>query len=97
MRIAAYEEYKTLRHEMHESSSISSREIGETIYGIREKVNQVEIWIRDQLRDHRHTLQGSMDMRHKITDEKIDKLNDRIRQLEIDHAAYTAAVHTQKT
>ena len=83
IRTAAYEEYTTLRKEISESSSLAYREFGETVYGIREKVTQVELWIRDELKDTRHTLQGGMDMRHSITDEKIEKVSDRVRQLEI--------------
>jgi hypothetical protein len=83
IRLAAYEEYKNLRQEIHDTTSASYREFGETVYAIREKVNQVELWIRDELKDTRHTLQGGMDMRHSITDEKIEKVSDRVRQLEI--------------
>ena len=83
IRIAAYEEYKILRKEMHDTATVAYREFGETVHGIREKVTQVELWIRDELKDTRHTLQGGMDMRHSITDEKIDKVSDRVRQLEI--------------
>jgi hypothetical protein len=83
IRSAAYEEYTTLRREMSETMSAAYREFGETVYGIREKVTQVELWIRDELKNTRHTLQGGMDMRHSITDEKIEKVSDRVRQLEI--------------
>jgi len=83
MRDAAYEEYTTLRREMSDTMSAAYREFGETVYGIREKVTQVELWIRDELKDTRHTLQGGMDMRHSISDEKIEKVSDRVRQLEI--------------
>ena len=83
IRIAAYEEYKILRKEMVDAANVASREFGETVYGIREKVTQVELWIRDELKDTRHTLQGSMDMRHSIMDEKVEKVSDRVRQLEI--------------
>ena len=83
MRDAAYEEYTTLRREMSDTMSAAYREFGETVYGIREKVTQVELWIRDELKDTRHTLQGGMDMRHSIAEEKIEKVSDRVRQLEI--------------
>ena len=83
IRISAYEEYKILRKEMADTATVAYREFGETVYGIREKVTQVELWIRDELKDTRHTLQGGMDMRHSITDEKIEKVSDRVRQLEI--------------
>ena len=83
IRISAYEEYKILRKEMTDTATVAYREFGETVYGIREKVTQVELWIRDELKDTRHTLQGGMDMRHSITDEKIEKVSDRVRQLEI--------------
>ena len=86
IRAAAYEEYTTLRKEMAESTSIAYREFGETVYGIRQKVTEVELWIRDELKDTRHTLQGGMDMRHSITDEKIEKVSDRVRQLEISRS-----------
>ena len=83
IRISAYEEYKILRKEMVDATTMAYREFGETVFGIREKVTQVELWIRDELKDTRHTLQGGMDMRHSITDEKIEKVSDRVRQLEI--------------
>src|SRR5882757_10603446 len=83
IRIAAYEEYKILRKEMSDTATVAYREFGETVYAIREKVTQVELWIRDELKDTRHTLQGGMDMRHSITDERIEKVSDRVRQLEI--------------
>ena len=83
IRIAAYEEYTILRREMSDTMSAAYREFGETVYGIREKVTQVELWIRDELKDTRHTLQGGMDQRHMISDEKIEKVSDRVRQLEI--------------
>ena len=83
IRIAAYEEYKILRKEMSDTAAVAYREFGETVFGIREKVTQVELWIRDELKETRHTLQGGMDMRHSITDEKIEKVSDRVRQLEI--------------
>jgi hypothetical protein len=83
IRIAAYEEYKILRKEMSDTANVAYREFGETVLGIRQKVTEVELWIRDELKDTRHTLQGGMDMRHTITDEKIEKVSDRVRQLEI--------------
>lgn len=83
IRAAAYEEYTTLRKEMAESTSIAYREFGETVYGIREKVTQVELWIRDELKDTRHTLQGGMDVRHQIALDGIKEVDDRVRQLEI--------------
>ena len=83
IRISAFEEYKILRKELTDTMSAAYREFGETVYGIREKVTQVELWIRDELKDTRHTLQGGMDMRHSITNEKIEKVDDRVRQLEI--------------
>jgi predicted DNA-binding protein (UPF0251 family) len=83
IRISAYEEYKILRKEMAEVMGTAYREFGETVFGIRQKVTEVELWIRDELKDTRHTLQGGMDMRHSITDEKIEKVSDRVRQLEI--------------
>ena len=83
IRISAYEEYKILRKEMVDATTMAYREFGETVFGIREKVTQVELWIRDELKETRHTLQGGMDMRHSITDEKMEKISDRVRQLEI--------------
>ena len=89
IRSAAYEEYTTLRREMADTMSAAYREFGETVYGIREKVTQVELWIRDELKDTRHTLQGGMDMRHSIAEEKIEKVSDRVRQLEIGNQRKT--------
>jgi len=89
IRISSYEEYKVLRKELADTVSLAYREFGETVFGIREKVTQVELWIRDELKDTRHTLQGGMDMRHSITDEKIEKVSDRVRQLEIGRPSKT--------
>jgi len=89
IRISSYEEYKVLRKELADTVSLAYREFGETVFGIREKVTQVELWIRDELKDTRHTLQGGMDMRHSITDEKIEKVSDRVRQLEIGNQRKT--------
>ncbi len=86
IRMSAYEEYKTLRKEIGDVASISRKEFGDTIHSIREKVTQVELWVRDQLTDTRHTLTGSMDMRHNIVVEKMEKTDDRVRVLEL-HAA----------
>jgi hypothetical protein len=83
IRAAAYEEYTTLRREMSDTMSAAYREFGETVYGIRQKVTEVELWIRDELKDTRHTLQGGMDMRHQITLDGIKEVDDRVRQLEI--------------
>jgi len=84
IRSAAYEEYQILRKEMSDTATVAYREFGETVYGIREKVTQVELWVRDELKETRHTLQGGMDMRHSVADEKIEKVSDRVRQLEIN-------------
>jgi hypothetical protein len=86
IRIAAYEEYKNLRQEIHDTSSATYREFGETVYAIREKVNQVELWIRDELKETRHTLKGGMDVRHQIALDGIKEVDDRVRQLEISRS-----------
>jgi predicted DNA-binding protein (UPF0251 family) len=83
IRMSAFEEYKTLRREIAEVAMISRKEFGDTIYAMREKVTQVEIWIRDQLTETRHTLTGSMDMRHSMAMEKLEKTEERMRQLEL--------------
>jgi hypothetical protein len=83
IRMSAFEEYKTLRREIGEVASISRKEFGETIVALREKVTQVELWVRDQLTETRHTLTGSMDMRHTIVVEKLEKTDDRVRELEL--------------
>ena len=83
IRISAFEEYKILRKELTDTMSAAYREFGETVYGIREKVTQVELWIRDELKETRHTLQGGMDMRHQIALDGIKEVDDRVRKLEI--------------
>jgi hypothetical protein len=83
IRMSAFEEYKTLRREIGDVASISRKEFGETIVALREKVTQVELWVRDQLTETRHTLNGSMDMRHTIVVEKLEKTDDRVRELEM--------------
>lgn len=83
LRMSAYEEYKTLRQEIGDSSSIARVEFGETVLAIREKITQVELWTRDQLSETRHTLIGGMDMRHNIVTEMIEKNEDRMRLLEL--------------
>ena len=83
IRSSAYEEYTILRKEIADSTSLAYREFGETIYGIREKVTKVELWIRDELKDTRHTLQSGMDVRHQMALDGIKEVDDRVRQLEI--------------
>lgn len=83
IRMAAFEEYKILRKEMNEASSLSYREFGESLRAIREKVNEIELWIRDELAKTRHTLTGSMDMRYQIITEQIEGIDERLRMLEI--------------
>jgi hypothetical protein len=75
LRMAAYEEYKILRREMQEASSMAYREFGKTAEGLREKLADVELWTRDQIRDNRHEV-----------DVKIEKSGERIRQLELFQA-----------
>lgn len=86
MRIAAYEEYKLLRKEIESTSSQAYREFGESLMAIREKVVQIELWIRDELKDTRHSLQGSMDMRYQILKQEIDRVDERVRKMEIELA-----------
>jgi len=83
IRLSAFEEYKTVRKEINELASISRKEFGETILAMREKLTQIELWVRDQLSDTRHTLVGGMDMRHSIALEMIEKMQDRLRALEL--------------
>lgn len=83
IRMSAYEEYRTLRKEISEVSSISRKEFGETVAAIREKVTQIELWSRDQLTDTRHTLIGSIDVRHGMAMEKIETNAERIRRIEL--------------
>lgn len=83
LRMSAYEEYKTLRKEIGDATSIARVEFGETIRGLREKINEVELWIRDQLSETRHTMIGGMDQRHVIAIEMIEKIQDRMRLLEL--------------
>lgn len=93
IRMAAYEEYKILRREMTEQSDKSYREFGESLHGIREKMTQIELWIRDELSKTRHTLTGSMDMRHQMLEEKIELIDSRIRHVEIEQARQNPGVH----
>jgi hypothetical protein len=51
------------------------REFGKTAEGLREKLADVELWTRDQIRDNRHEV-----------DVKIEKSGERIRQLELFQA-----------
>src|SRR5260370_24498870 len=88
IRSSAYEEYRTVRKEISEVSNSSRKEFGETISAIREKVVEVELWTRDQLTETRHTFRGSMDMRYSMNEEKIEKLEDRVRQLELFDARH---------
>lgn len=85
-RMSAYEEYKTLRQEMHEGANVSSREFGESLAAVREKVVQIELWLRDQLQQTRHTLAGGMDMRYTMLEEKLQKQAEQLRQLELSQA-----------
>lgn len=86
IRIAAYEEYKILRREMQDGSLRSSGEFGESIRAIREKVNQVELWFRDELAKTRHTLTGSMDMRYTLLEQRLDEIDKSVKSLELENA-----------
>ena len=83
LRLAAYEEYKTLRKEISDVAAVSRREFGESIHAIREKVTQVELWTRDQLMDTRSSLGRSIDSRLGMAMDKIEKTDSRVRQLEL--------------
>ena len=83
IRMSAYEEYTTLRKEIGEATSIARVEFGETVRAIREKINEIELWTRDQLSETRHTILGGMDQRHVIAIEMIEKIEDRMRLLEL--------------
>lgn len=86
IRISAYKEYQILRKEMVDATTIARREFGDSLLAIREKVVQVELFVRDQLRETRHTLQGAIDMRHQIMEDKLEKTEERVRELELDSA-----------
>lgn len=83
IRMAQFEEYKILRKEMNDISALTYREFGESLRAIREKINVVELWIRDELSKTRHTLIGGMDQRHEILRERLDEIDGRVRLLEI--------------
>ena len=89
IRLAAYEEYKTLRREIGDVSVISRREFGETVHSIREKVVQMELWTRDQLTEIRLHFSKTVDVRHGMAMDKIEKTDDRVRQLELFAAKVT--------
>jgi hypothetical protein len=86
-RMAAYKEYVELRKEITDVGTIARKEFGETVAAIREKVTEVELWVRDQLTETRHTLKGAIDMRHQMVDDKFEKTDDRMRQLELFSAS----------
>jgi len=81
-------EYRTLRKEISEVATTSRKEFGETVHAIREKVTEVELWTRDQFTETRHTLRGSIDMRHSMNEERFEKLEERVRQLELYDARH---------
>lgn len=86
IRISAYKEYQILRKEMVDTATVARREFGDSLIALREKVNQVELFIRDQLRDTRHSLQGAIDMRHQMLEDKLEKTEERLRELELESA-----------
>lgn len=86
IRVSAYKEYQILRKEMVDATTIARREFGDSLAALREKVVQVELFIRDQLRETRHTLQGAIDMRHQIMEDKLEKTEERLRELELNSA-----------
>lgn len=53
-------------------------------------------WLSNQFKETRHTIQGSMDMRFSILDEKIDievdKLDGRVRKVELHIAQKNGVV-----
>lgn len=93
IRQAGYQEYKLLRQEINDVSAQTYREFGETVQAAREKINQVELWIRDQLinyllksdfeRDHDHilsslkSLSDTIERRFNTVEEKLDSRNHR--------------------
>lgn len=83
LRQAAFEEYKILRREMNDLSTITYREFGESLLALRTKVTEVEIWVRDELTKTRHTLTGSMDMRYHMLEQKLEDIDKRVREMEI--------------
>lgn len=89
IRMAAFKEYEILRREINDTSATSYRDFGESLAAIREKVTQIELWIRDELRDTRHTLQGAIDMRHQIMGNKLDAMDERVRKVEIEQARHS--------
>ena len=48
-RIAAYTEYKELRREHQETIDKAYRELSEAPLALRQKINEVELWMRDFL------------------------------------------------
>jgi hypothetical protein len=93
IRQAGYQEYKLLRQEINDVSAQTYREFGETVQAVREKINQVELWVRDQFgnyllksdfeRDHDHileslrTLNATVERRFNTLEEKLDSRNHR--------------------
>lgn len=86
LRMSAYEEYKTLRKELGDATSIARVEFGETVHAIREKVTEVELWTRDQLANTRHNMMGGVDQRFLTITDMVDKVEERMRQLELHSA-----------
>lgn len=58
------------------------------------------LWLNKQFTDTRHSLRGSMDMRFKMLDDKIEELNkeisERIHKIELRNAAIDGAKKTQR-
>lgn len=83
IRMAAYEEYRTLRREMQEASKQASSEFGEALKAIREKIIQVEFWTRDQIQNTRSALYTKLDDMRVELSLRSDRIEERIRQLEM--------------
>lgn len=86
IRLAAYEEYKVLRREMAEASDRAYDRFGESLIAIREKVTEVELWVRDQLTETRSSFNSNMEEHYKILAQKIEEIEKSLKALEIENA-----------
>lgn len=81
---SALAKFKTETAADHDTSK---REFGETVQAVRQKINDVELWTRDNLVDKRtfdlvtNRIEQAVSRLSDKIDDRMDKLGDRIEEL----------------
>ena len=79
-----------VRSDIDTAGDTIRREFGETAVAIREHVHQLELKHGEQrldvektIQETRHTLYGRLDQQNEIMSERVDGIDERLRQVEI--------------